>query len=158
MDSPTMTESHHAGGSDAPRETAAAVKVLRVALALLWTIVILVLLWMPGPWVQEVEEEAPWFQIPDLDKVVHWGIFVVFTVLWLRTGTSKARYAWVALGGLALAVISELVQGLPAIGRDATVGDTITDVIGIAIGLAVARRIEPLFRWGESRLFPAPRT
>ena len=85
----------------------------RIAMAALWTIVILVLCWMPGEWVQEVEEGSSWFQIPNLDKVVHWGIFVVFTVLWLRTGTSRWRYAWVALGGLAVASITELVQNAP---------------------------------------------
>ena len=71
--------------------------------------------------VQEVEGGPSWFLllIPDFDKLVHWGIFVVFTVLWLRTGTSTWRYAWVALGGLAVAAITELVQLLPAIGRDA---------------------------------------
>jgi VanZ family protein len=126
---------------------------LRIAMAVLWTVVILVLCWMPGKWVQELEQESPWFQVPDLDKVVHWGIFVVFTVLWLRTSTSTWRYAWVALGGLALASISELVQMFPAIGRDAEVGDAITDLIGVALGLALARWIEPLLRRAESRVF-----
>jgi VanZ like family len=129
---------------------------VRIAMAVAWTLVILFLCWMPGRWVNEVEQGSPWFQIPDLDKVVHWGIFVLFTVLWLRTGTSRWRYAWVALGGLAMASITELVQSLPAIGRDAEVGDAITDLIGVAIGLGVARWIEPLLRRAEALVFRAP--
>jgi hypothetical protein len=128
---------------------------IRIALAALWTLVILFLCWMPGQWIREAEQGSPWFEIPDLDKVVHWGIFVLFAALWLRTGSSRWRYAWVALGGLAMASITELVQNLPAIGRDAEVGDAITDLIGVAIGLVVARWIEPLLRRAESLLFRA---
>src|SRR5262245_34687890 len=129
-----------------PAAVGATLKAVRIAMAALWTSVIFFLCWMPGKWIQEVQEGSPWLQLPDLDKVVHWGIFVLFTVLWLRTGTSRWRYAWVALGGLAVAAITELVQLIPAIGRDAEVADVITDLIGVAIGLAVARWIEPLLR------------
>jgi hypothetical protein len=147
------TENDKAAVSDAsPPEVGAVVRFLRIAMAVLWTSVIFFLCWMPGKWVQEVEEGSPWFQVPDLDKVVHWGIFVLFTVLWLRTGTSRWRYAWVALAGLAVAAITELVQMIPAIDRDAEVGDAITDLIGVAIGLSIARWIEPLLRRAESLL------
>jgi hypothetical protein len=158
VDSLTTTQEHDAAAatSAAPAAGGSTLKAVRVAMAALWTCVILFLCWMPGRWVQEVEGGSPWFQIPDLDKVVHWGIFTVFTILWLRTGTSRWRYAWVALAGLAVAAITELVQTLPAIGRDAEVGDAITDLIGVAIGLVVARWIEPLLRRAESLLFRAP--
>ena len=126
--------------------------IVRFALATLWTLAIMVLCWMPGSFVEKVEESSSWFELPNLDKVIHWGIFVVFAVLWLRTGTSRRRYAWVALGGLALAALTELVQMIPAINRNAGLDDGITDLIGVAIGLAVARSIEPLLGWIESRL------
>ena len=145
----TTPENDEAAAPAAPAAVGSTLKAARVAVAALWTFVIFFLCWMPGKWVQEVEGGSPWFQVPDLDKVVHWGIFVLFTVLWLRTGTSRSRYAWVALGGLAVAAISELVQMLPAIGRDGEVGDAITDLIGVVIGLAVAHWIEPLFRQGR---------
>src|SRR6185437_3412702 len=126
--------------------------IFRVAMATLWTLVILVLCWTPRQIVQELEEGPSWFLllIPNYDKLVHWGIFLVFSVLWLRTGTSRWRYAWVALGGLALAAITEIVQLLPAIRRDASVADALTDLIGAAIGLAIARWVEPLLRRAES--------
>jgi hypothetical protein len=118
-----------------------------------WTLIILALCWMPGGWVQGIEGDKPWFQLPNFDKVVHWGIFVVFAILWLRAITSKRRYTWVALGGAALTAISELVQELPAIGRDATVGDAVGDMIGVAVGLWIARWIEPWMDGAEARLF-----
>ncbi len=133
--------------------TRSTIVAFRLTMASIWTIVILVLCWMPGEWIQEVEQGSPWFEIPDLDKVVHWGIFVVFAVLWLRLGTSRWRYAWVALGGLAVAAISELVQNLPWVGRDGEIGDGITDMVGVLLGLIVARWLEPLLRGLESRLF-----
>jgi hypothetical protein len=136
----------------APAAATKAAMIVRFALAALWTLAIMVLCWMPRYIVEEVEEGSSWFEIPNLDKVVHWGIFVVFAVLWLRTSTSRRRYAWVALGGLALAVITELVQTIPAINRNAGLDDGITDLIGVALGLAVARWIEPLLSWIESRL------
>ncbi len=126
--------------------------IVRFAMAILWTLAIMVLCWMPGSFVKKVEERSSWFELPNLDKVIHWGIFVVFAVLWLRTITSRRRYAWVALGGLALAALTELVQTIPAINRNAGFDDGITDLIGVAIGLAVARWIEPLLGRLESRL------
>ncbi|MHB1559252.1 MAG: VanZ family protein [Isosphaeraceae bacterium] len=130
----------------------------RITLASLWTAVILVLCWAPREYVQEAEENTPWFAIPNFDKVVHWGIFVVFAVLWLRTSGSRTRYLTVALAGLGLAVLTELGQLLPRIGRDASVADGITDLIGLTLGLILARWLEPLLAWLESRILgPADR-
>jgi hypothetical protein len=155
VDSLTTTQEHdEAAMSPAPRAADGVIlKAIRIAMAAAWTVVIFALCWMPGEWVQEVEEGSPWFQIPDLDKVVHWGIFVLFTVLWLRVGISRRRYAWVALAGLAVAVLTEVGQLYLPVGRDGEVGDAITDLIGVAIGLGVARWIEPLFRRAESLVF-----
>ena len=139
-----------------PPATPSTTRAVRFAMASIWTIVILVLCWLPGEWVQEVEQQSTFFEIPDLDKVVHWGIFVVFAVLWLRLGTSRWRYAWVALGGLVVAVVSELVQTIPWIGRDGEISDGITDMTGVLLGLIVARWIEPLLRGCESLLFRRP--
>jgi hypothetical protein len=136
-----------------PRATTPSIiQALRLAMASMWTIAILVLCWMPVDWIEETEQGSGWFEIPNLDKLIHWGIFVAFAVLWLRVGRSRWRYAWVALGGLALAVITEVVQSLPLVARDGNVADSVSDMIGIAIGLIVARWIEPLLRGLESRV------
>jgi hypothetical protein len=141
-----------AAAAPVPTTATKAATTFRFALAALWTLVIMALCWMPRYIVQEVERGSSFFEIPNFDKLVHWGIFVVFSLLWLRTSTARWRYAWVALGGLAVAGITELVQNVPAIGRDASVADAATDLVGVAIGLAVARWVEPLLSRLESRL------
>jgi hypothetical protein len=128
-------------------------KAIRIAMAAAWTVVICVLCWTPGAIVNELEQGSPWFKLPNFDKVVHWGIFTLFAVLWLRTTTSRRRYLWVALAGLALAVITEVGQDILPVGRDGQIGDGVTDLIGLAIGLIGARWVEPLFRWAESLVF-----
>jgi hypothetical protein len=151
----SITTTQDAAESAAPPVPAAApiaAMIVRYTLATLWTLVIMVLCWTPRYIVEEVEESSPWFEIPNLDKVIHWGIFVVFAVLWLRVGNSRWKYAWVALGGLALTILTEVVQMIPAINRNAGLDDAITDMIGVGLGLAIARWIEPLLVWIESRL------
>ena len=152
----TSLETSEAADPPPPTAAGATSARFRFAMAAFWTVVIMALCWMPGRLIQEIEQNSSWFEIPDLDKVIHWGIFVVFTVLWLRTSTSRWRYLWVGFAGLTFAAITELVQLIPAVGRDGEVGDAITDLIGVAIGLAIAPWIEPLLRRMESLLFRAP--
>jgi hypothetical protein len=145
VDSLATTQDNGKGASPPAPATAGVTSMrFRIAIAALWTIVIVALCWTPGHMVQKLEKGSFWYSIPNLDKVVHWGIFVVFALLWLRTSTSRWRYAWVALGGLAAASITEYVQNQPWVGRDGSLDDAITDVIGVAIGLAIAPWIEPL--------------
>src|SRR5206468_6482558 len=115
----------------------------RFAIAVLWTLLILTLCWIPRSVLQEVEEDASW-KIPNLDKVIHCGIFLAFAVLWLRVRPWPRRSLWVGIAGIILAAVSELGQELPIVGRDATLGDLVTDILGVLIGLGVARWIEPL--------------
>jgi VanZ family protein len=79
-----------------------------------------------------------------MDKVIHGGIFLVFSVLWLEAlPTWKNRFAWVAVAGLVLAALTELGQNIPAIKRDGEVVDAVADMVGVALGL-------PLFHWLNS--------
>jgi hypothetical protein len=128
---------------------------LRQAAAAVWTLVILLVCWTPKRVVEEVEEGSGWFHIPYFDKVVHAGIFLVFAVLWMRTRRARgpAGYAWVALAGLVLAVVSELGQTMSWVGRDASVGDTLTDWAGLAVGLLLAPFIEPRLAAVEAVVF-----
>jgi hypothetical protein len=119
----------------------------------LWTVVIMMLCWIPGSMVRDIEDGSPWFEIPDLDKLVHGGIFILFSILWGRVSTSRRRFAWIALAGLGLAVLTEVVQKLPIIGRDGSIADTVIDVAGVLVGLAAASLVEPIARAFESRLF-----
>ena len=123
---------------------------VRVAMAVLWTVVIMMLCWLPGSMVHELEDGSSWFKIPDLDKIIHAGIFVVFSVLWARALTSRRRFAWVALGGFVLAILTELVQNLPIVGRDGEVSDAITDFGGVLAGMVLAPLVEPVARFIET--------
>ena len=70
-------------------------------------------------------------------------MFLVFAALWARAWSSPRRLVWIALGGIGLAVVTEIGQALPAVGRDASVADVLADVIGLVVGLAVAPYLEP---------------
>ncbi len=128
-------------------------QTLRWAAAVAWTLVIMALCWLPSEFVHEVEGSSSWFEIPNLDKVVHSGIFVVFALLWARVWTWPQRNLWVVNLGLGLALLTEFVQGLPIIGRDAGLDDAIADFAGVVIGIAIIPLVEPLFRAIENRLF-----
>jgi hypothetical protein len=91
-----------------------------------------------------------------LDKVVHGSIFVIFAILWARVWSSRRRFAWVALGGFILAAVTELVQLLPIVGRDGEILDFVMDAAGVLIGIAIVPLVEPLARFVELRVFPAP--
>jgi hypothetical protein len=136
--------------------TSSAARTARVALAALWTLTIMALCWLPRAWVHEVEGGSSWFQIPHFDKVVHASIFALFSVLWLRAVSGRRRYLLIFLAGFLLAAMTELVQNLPIVGRDADAVDALTDVAGVAFGLAVAPLVEPLARFVERRLFREP--
>jgi hypothetical protein len=82
-------------------------------MAVVWTLLIMVLCWLPRTLVDEVEHESTWFKLPYLDKIIHCGIFVVFSILWLRVRSFRGRVASVALFGFALGALTEIVQSLP---------------------------------------------
>jgi hypothetical protein len=125
---------------------------LRVIAAVIWTFVIMTLCWLPSGVVQSVEKSSSWFELHHLDKAVHSGVFVVFAVLWARAWPFGGRFIWVAVLGLGLAALTEVVQLMPAIGRDASVGDAATDMLGCVIGLALLPLVEPWLRMVENRL------
>jgi VanZ like family len=130
----------------------------RVVLAVLWTIVIMLLCWVPGHVVQRFEAGSGWFKIVNLDKFIHSGIFVVFALLWARVSSSRRRFAWIAFGGVVFAAVTELGQLIPAVGRDATVADLIADSSGVLIGIVAFPWAEPWFQLIESRLFRESRS
>ena len=125
----------------------------RVVMAILWTIVIMMLCWLPGSIVQKLEDGSSWFDVPDLDKVIHAGIFVVFSILWARALSCRRRFAWVALAGFGLAIVTEFVQNLAVVVRDGNIADTLTDGAGVLVGIVLVPLVEPFARLIESRIF-----
>ncbi len=68
------------------------------------------------------------------DKVVHVAVFALLAVTGLLAGFRR----WpLALSLLGYAVLSELIQAIPALGRGASVGDWIADAVGVALGLGL---------------------
>ena len=70
-----------------------------------------------------------------------------------RVWRSWRGYAAIVLMGLGLAALTEFVQLLPFIGRDAGIGDAATDFLGVVLGLALAPLLEPSLLRIENRLF-----
>jgi VanZ family protein len=127
--------------------------IYRLVLAVLWTLAIMTVCWLPRHVVREIEDDSSWFKIPNFDKLVHCAIFVVFSILWARVWSARRQFAWVILAGLGLAVVTEVVQELPVVGRDASLYDALTDIVGVLIGIAAAPLVEPWARFLELRLF-----
>jgi hypothetical protein len=132
--------------------------IYRALMAVLWTIVIMLLCWLPGRVVERVEAGSGWFKIVNLDKAIHSAIFVIFALLWARVGSSRRRFAWIAVGGVIFAAITELGQLIPAVGRDANVRDLIADSTGVLIGIVAFPWAEPWCQLIESRLFRESRS
>lgn len=128
-------------------------KAFRVAAAVIWTILILVLCWLPATVVREVQVGSWWSRISHLDKMIHCGIFVVLSILWVRLGPSRRTILAVILGGFALGALSELGQLVPIVKRDANLFDLITDCAGVLIGVAITPLVEPLIQFVERRFF-----
>jgi hypothetical protein len=131
-------------------------KCFRLACSVIWTVVILFLCWLPARLVEKIEKGSPWFRVPDLDKAIHAGIFVVLAILWCRLYPSRRATGAVILGGFALGALTELGQLLPFIRRHAELYDVATDCVGVIVGVAIAPLVEPLVRSIERWLLRLP--
>jgi hypothetical protein len=123
----------------------------RTILAWLATALLLVLCLAPK-WT--VAGEGPsTHSVPHTDKVVHFGLFTMFGALWARAGgvtIGARRVAIVLAASLALAVGTEVAQGLPVIARDPDPLDALADsgggLAGVALAIVLART-RPETRW-----------
>lgn len=106
-----------------------------VALATLWTLMILALCWLPLPMITSSGVGQRAQKIANIDKFVHAGIFAVFGLLWLRA--MPRRYVLVLLIGLALAAISEIGQSLPLLDREGDVADAAADFAGVCLACLI---------------------
>lgn len=81
-----------------------------------------------------------------LDRVVHFLMFAGFTfaTLWgyrkpyAENGNAYRRKAmWITLAiGIALGILTEAIQAIPALHRDCNVIDGLADLLGSVIGIA----------------------
>jgi VanZ family protein len=121
----------------------------RSRIAIAWTLLILVLCWTPRAHLPIRETGPSLFSKKHLDKVVHAGIFGLFALLW-RRASGPGSLAVIAVSGVALAVITELVQETAFVGRDADIWDGLADTLGVGLGLLLALGLE------RKRALPAP--
>lgn len=90
------------------------------------------------------------------DKSQHVAAFFTLTLL-AAIGWPKWSAVYIALGLSALGVAIELVQMLPAVGRDGDWHDWVADLVGIAsalVAVAIARRAfgRPQYRVSSAKL------
>lgn len=110
---------------------------LPLALAAVWTLVLLVGMLMPGSGVPEA------FSVHD--KLTHAGAFFVFALLWALAMPPHRRFLRVLLLCVAFAVGTETLQHVLPIGRFGDPLDATADLIGATFGL-LAAQVRPLRR------------
>jgi VanZ family protein len=107
-----------------------------------WTVLLWVLLCLPG----SMLPNETGFKIPNLDKIVHMGLFGGFVFLWSlflskRTGSAR-RLLWGFFIFYVIAnfsgVASELIQRCCIPGRDYDLADIIADMTGAGLAYALS--------------------
>lgn len=110
----------------------------RTGWAVAWTVLVLAACWLPKDRLP-VDEGRSHRRVPNADKLAHVALFAGFGWLWLRARPGRAGR--VAAAGVALAIVSELGQQVPVVGRDADVLDAQADTVGVGLGIAAALRL-----------------
>lgn len=90
-------------------------------------------LWMPPPDVQGID-------VPGIDLLVHFGLFVLFGVAWSRCGAGPVT---VIAGAGMLALATELIQGFLPWPRTPSGLDAGADLAGAIVGVWAWRRWGP---------------
>ncbi len=98
--------------------------------AILWAGVIMWLCLIPGKSLPQWH----WFDILDLDKSVHAGMFFVLALLLAQAfagnGSPKRYLLWAVIISAAYGIGTEIMQGLEALGRRADPIDMLANTIG----------------------------
>jgi VanZ family protein len=71
---------------------------------------------------------------PGVDKLVHFSLFLLLALAGRWAGVRRTTLAVVLVG---YAAVSEVVQGMPVVGRAASVLDWCADVLGVVAGLGL---------------------
>jgi len=120
---------HSIAGVEEVRDIAARPPAYWRVLAVLCTLAVLVMCFLPG-------SAVPASPAVNFDKLVHALAFCAVAFAWRRAGLSLA--ATLALG-LALAAFTEGGQAVLRSGRTGDVADFAADAFGVAVGLLIAQ-------------------
>lgn len=102
---------------------------MRKLAAAFWTILIVALCTLPG-------EDLPEIDVVNIDKLAHVVLFAVFGWLWIwSSDRSRSAVVRVILSGLALAILTEIYQGILPFGRQPSVWDAVANATGLAAGV-----------------------
>jgi hypothetical protein len=105
------------------------------------TVVLLALCLCPRAWIPERGGSGESRGLPHADKVIHFTLFAVFAASWSAVGRSPRARGAILAAGLALAVGTEALQGLPMIDRDPDPLDALADAVGTVVGVVAAARV-----------------
>jgi hypothetical protein len=94
-------------------------------IAIFWTLLILVACSWPG-------KDIPDAPVTNFDKLVHAGLFMTFTVLWLLVYPTKSVH--VILAGIAYGVGIEFYQQIMPLDRTFDWLDIAADSVGVFLG------------------------
>lgn len=114
---------------------------IRLALAIGWTLAILVACLLPGSSVPEIA----WSLSPD--KIAHAGLFAGFGVLWMWAAgrgprdvpTRRTRALAVLAAGICFGALTEFLQYALPVERSADPLDFAADVVGLVAAVALYR-------------------
>lgn len=118
--------------------------LFRLRWALVCAALILFLCLLPGSELPEWD----WFALLDLDKVVHAGMFFTLAVLMAQAFHDAGRPVhwalWAVLLSAGYGVLTEVLQGLEALGRRTDPADMLANTVG-------ALAMVPYARWCTRR-------
>lgn len=127
---------------------------LRTFPALVWTAVLLIACFLPGG-ALSFEERHFHLGTAHLDKIVHAALFAGFGWSWMQAADSRRQRTLVLVIGLAMAVLTELGQGLSFIRRDPDPLDSLADALGLFLGMGLAHvQARWLSDWSRRALKP----
>lgn len=106
----------------------------RIGLAAIATLMMLTLILWPKAWLPR-SEQGPML-LPHVDKLIHFSLFSICSLLWLVAGGRRLAPLVFAIG-LLLAVGTEFLQGLPMIQRDPDPLDALADICGLVVSFGL---------------------
>lgn len=109
-----------------------------VLLPVAWTLLIIVLLCLPG---QDIPSQGPLFSLPNLDKLVHAGLFGALNLFWFLyllprlSGRQKKQRVLILIAFLSIlmGIVMEWVQLEFIPSRDFDVMDMLADAAGVLV-------------------------
>ncbi len=108
-----------------------------LAFAFLWTLIIFVIIAIPG---NQIPRVSDWLEAFKPDKIIHVFLFAPFAYLWARyfylAKASTVLIIVLTLSmGISYAIFTEVMQYYFFIGRNGSIADALSDIIGIIIGM-----------------------